>query len=272
MSKSPSHKPCDPATAYYCDSSLGPLTYDEFYSDQSAASRDFYLRCAQRYGGPVLEIGAGTGLVSWPIAKSGHEVVGIDISPRMLSIARSKAIDYDPSIRRRAAFHQANMVEFDLGRRFRTVIVPGRSFQHLLTPREQRDALTCIHQHLEMSGMMIMNLFDPKLEYCLPKAMPPKQTDKINLVTGMTFRHTILSRVTDPQSQTFIETMLLQMLDENHHQIREEKTQWSLRWTFQQEMRYLLELTGFSVERLMSDFVGAGPSYGKEQIWVCRAI
>ena len=51
----------------------------------------FYVQEAARSGGPVLELGCGTGRVTLPIAESGVDIVGLDNSERMLEIARSKA-------------------------------------------------------------------------------------------------------------------------------------------------------------------------------------
>jgi hypothetical protein len=36
-------------------------------------------------------------------------------------------------------------------------------------------------------------------------------------------------------------------------------------------MMYLLELSGFVIEDELSDFRGAGPAYGREQVWVASA-
>lgn len=49
-------------------------------------------RCFGMYGMPrsVVDLGCGTGNIAIPLAKSGFEVYGIDLSPDMLAIARSK--------------------------------------------------------------------------------------------------------------------------------------------------------------------------------------
>lgn len=49
--------------------------------------------------GQVLDAGCGTGNFSLKLARMGYEVTGIDISPDMLDIARSKAIRSGYSIR-----------------------------------------------------------------------------------------------------------------------------------------------------------------------------
>jgi hypothetical protein len=37
-------------------------------------------------------------------------------------------------------------------------------------------------------------------------------------------------------------------------------------------MAWLLELCGFQPVEQWSDFQGAAPAYGKEQVWVARAV
>jgi hypothetical protein len=48
--------------------------------------------------------------------------------------------------------------------------------------------------------------------------------------------------------------------------VRDEEERLELRWIYRYEMHYLLELSGFVVEEELSDFVGAPPTYGREQI------
>ena len=47
---------------------------------------DFYLEEARRSGGPVLELGVGTGRIAVPIAADGIRVIGIDSSRAMLEV------------------------------------------------------------------------------------------------------------------------------------------------------------------------------------------
>lgn len=261
------------AAAYYIDSTLGPGTYDQIYAQNYAEPLAFYVACARKYGGPLLEIGCGTGLVTWAVAKDGHSIVGIDLSARMLDIARVKKHENSPSTNARVDFHVADMVDLQLGRKFKTAIIPGRSFQHLLTPSDQRSALASIHDHLEAGGTLVMNQYDPKLDYCMPDVEAPVGLNEIvEPKSGRKIRRKFLSRTTDPLTQTFTERMLLEVLDTAGVTVSQEETHWSLRWTYAQEMRYLFELTGFHVEHLYSDYSYGEPAYAKEQIWVCRKI
>ena len=49
---------------------------------------DFYVDEAKRSGGPVVELGVGTGRIAIPIAQAGVDVIGVDSSEGMLAVAR----------------------------------------------------------------------------------------------------------------------------------------------------------------------------------------
>src|SRR5436305_4442189 len=51
----------------------------------------FYVDLAIASGGPVLEVGVGSGRIAVPTALAGVEVVGVDLSEAMLDLARAKA-------------------------------------------------------------------------------------------------------------------------------------------------------------------------------------
>ena len=50
-----------------------------------SAAIDWFRAIARRTGGPILELGCGTGRVAIPLAQDGHDVVGLDRSPAMSS-------------------------------------------------------------------------------------------------------------------------------------------------------------------------------------------
>ena len=66
--------------------------YDSVYS-YIRADIPLYTREAVESGGPVLELGVGTGRVAIPTARLGIDVVGIDSSEAMLAVARNKLDD-----------------------------------------------------------------------------------------------------------------------------------------------------------------------------------
>src|SRR5207244_13270823 len=72
-------------------------SYDDFASHYDAwiagFSDDvtFYVDLAHSSGGPIVELGVGTGRVAIPTARAGVPVLGIDASERMLEVCRLNA-------------------------------------------------------------------------------------------------------------------------------------------------------------------------------------
>ena len=119
----------------------------------------FYVQEASRSGGPVLELGCGTGRVTLPIAQSGIDIVGLDNSEGMLEKSESKARP-----RRwawRMDLRMGDMREFSLDRTFPLIIIPFRGFLALLSVEDQVRCLTAIKKHLGPDGRLIFNIFVP---------------------------------------------------------------------------------------------------------------
>src|SRR5215211_6581654 len=81
----------DPRAFYEADS-LHVEVYDALAASTTADSTvgsdiDFYRRLAAETGGPILEVGCGTGRVATALVADGHEVVGVDVSAPMLRVA-----------------------------------------------------------------------------------------------------------------------------------------------------------------------------------------
>lgn len=124
----------------------------------------FFVEQAVGAGGPVLEIGCGTGRILIPTARAGVSIVGLDFSETMLTICNEKLASEPADVRERTRLMQADMREFSLGEKFQLATLPFRPFQHLHTVKEQLDCLACIHRHLEPGGRMILDIFNPSLE------------------------------------------------------------------------------------------------------------
>jgi SAM-dependent methyltransferase len=87
----------------------------------------------------VLEPGCGSGRMLVALADRGLEVVGIDRSPQMVELARKR-------LGGRGEVHEADMTDFDLGRRFDGAVCPINTLLHL-TPEELARHLDCTARH-----------------------------------------------------------------------------------------------------------------------------
>ncbi|MGD8753090.1 MAG: class I SAM-dependent methyltransferase [Anaerolineales bacterium] len=104
-------------------------------------------------GHAVLELACETGRVAIPIARKVIQVVGLDFSPTMLSVASNK-INAINNIR----WVQGDMQSFELGEIFGLVIIPGHAFQNILTPEDQVATLNSIKRYLVSEGTIVIHI------------------------------------------------------------------------------------------------------------------
>jgi len=227
----------------------------------------FYVEEAEKAGSPVLEIGCGTGRVLIPVAEAGIEITGLDASPEMLAILRTKVSALDESVKARIELVEGDMTDFALGRNFSLIMIPCRTFLQLLTVEEQKKALGCIREHLADGGRLIMNFFDPRLDALLDdspitqEAFDPKTENKV--VMRGTACHDFARQLRETEF-TFEEW------DGEGKLISQVHAPLIQRWTYRYEMQHLLELSGFEVKALYGDFERGPFRYGGEQIWMAR--
>jgi SAM-dependent methyltransferase len=257
---------------FYADGGLNVETYDARTAGLPNEI-DWWVREAVAAGGPVLELACGTGRITWPIARAGVKSVGLDISTAMLRAAEVKRRGELPDVSDRVRFVRGDMVDFSLGETFALAIIPFRAFQALLTTRSQRSSLESIYRHLRPGGRLIIDIFDPRLDWLLPERTEPAIPDRPSVthpVTGNSVTIEVLTRRNDPLQQVLAERWRFTETSPTGEILRSEDEILELRWSYRYEMRYLLQLCGFSIERELSDFADAPPAYGREQIWIAE--
>ena len=131
------------------------MYYNLFSSNEDIP---FYLSYAKEFGSPVLDIAAGTGRVSFELARKGFDVVAVENSSMMLEVFREELAKQDTSISNRISIVEGDMRNFALNQKFPLIIIPT-SFGHALTTDEQLSLLRCVHSHLAVNGVFILDLF-----------------------------------------------------------------------------------------------------------------
>ena len=231
----------------------------------------FYVEEAVSSGGPVLELGSGTGRVTLPIAESGVEIVGLESSAEMLKVAeaKSKALGAAGS---RITWTQGDMRDFSLGRDFALVIIPFRAFLSLLSVEEQRSCLRRVREHLAPGGRLVFDIFVPDLEMLTDDGgVPFHFMDVPHPETGQRLVIWHQNRF-DNHSQVNSARTIMEEVDADGEVVRRLYRDYRLRYVHRYEAQHLLELSGFRVEALYGDFdYRPFDETSAEMVWVATA-
>lgn len=221
----------------YDDAFLYDLVHGQFATGDVF---QFFKQVSADYGSPVLELACGTGNILIPLAESGIDIVGLDISDKMLSACRRKADGRDVKVR----VQKGDMRSFDLGRKFPLIIIAGNSFQHLNTIGEITECFDHVKRHLSSDGRLIIEVFNPYVPL-LVREMGKR------FVVG-SFEDHVLTEDANYDAAT-------QKSEFNWHfwhrpSDREKTLSFTMRQFFPQEFDSLFELHGFRIEHKFGDF------------------
>ena len=122
---------------------------------------------AHERGGPVLDVGAGTGRVTLDLARQGFEVVAVDVEEELLAALRERAGDLPVQTA------CADARELALGRRFPLALVPMQSLQLFGGPEGRGRFLRAVREHLETGGLLAMALADALDSFDSEVDVPP---------------------------------------------------------------------------------------------------
>lgn len=129
----------------------GPRLYDELVGRDRSEVREV-LALARRTGGPVLDLAAGSGRLTVPLVRSGHDVVALDSSPDMLGRLRRTA-----PADARVEVVVADMRSFEIERRFALVVL-GATSVSLLDPSGRAALFETVRRHLAPGGVFALSV------------------------------------------------------------------------------------------------------------------
>jgi SAM-dependent methyltransferase len=124
---------------------------------------DLYLALAGRTGDPILELAAGTGRLTVPLAAVGHRVTAVDLDLAMLERGRARAAAAGPATERRIEFIEADLVGLDLpaAGTFHLAFIALNSLFLLATRDAQREAFRTMARHLVPGGLAVADVWLP---------------------------------------------------------------------------------------------------------------
>ena len=136
-----------------------PDLFDLMHPPDPAMER-FFVEEALVGGRRVLELACGSGRFTIPMALAGAAVTGGDLSTTMLERARGAAKERGAAV----DFVELDMRNFDLDRRFDTIIVTTNSILHLHSAEDFAGFFGSVLRHLLPGGRLVFDAFVPNVK------------------------------------------------------------------------------------------------------------
>ncbi|MBC8171271.1 MAG: class I SAM-dependent methyltransferase [Anaerolineae bacterium] len=212
---------------------------------------DFYLELAEEHGGPLLDVGCGTGRVMFPLAEAGYEIHGIDNEPAMLQIAHDQ-LNVAPELRKLVHLHAGDVRDYNMPVKFKLTLVPYNGMMHFHDQETQLAVLRQLRKWTRDDGYLVLDL---------PNAgdvFASQDTEAITL--ERTFLEPETGHMVMQQSVSYLDrvTQLMRITwiyDEitGDGEVKRTFAPLTLYYYFYSEIRLLLALTGFDVVEVYGD-------------------
>ena len=216
----------------------------QLYDDLMADMRDdieLYVSLAGEVGGPVLELGCGTGRCMIPLTRSGYDVVGLDISKPMLSRLELNLRSEPDELRHRAMPVYEDGRFFSLPLRFGMAFTALNSFSHLLTKEDQELFVSNIYAHLRAGGIIVIDVFNPQLKQLMGCGRRIRSAREYQVIDDESPANIAAQTRVVNTSYRLRGTVLAHI-------------EWKQRYTFRFELEHLLEKAGFTILHLWGDY------------------
>lgn len=260
------------------DHYLDPLLYDFEYTDQRDDVEWYCGLAFQRAGGKtILELGAGSGRITIPIAQDGHTIIALDRMPVMLEHLRTKlellaqANEAVPGVieTRVGEMLELPLADASVG----LVIAPFNVLMHLYT---WRDLLACfreVYRVLEPGGVFGFDVLLPDFEWL---RLDPLERHAVTAFEHpRTGERMFYSTNHDYDPDTQICHIRLHYDRNVTGRLRPgidtvETVHLAHRQIFPEELRALLGIVGFEIESQTGDFLDLALTSDVEvQVLVC---
>ncbi|MGZ3376141.1 MAG: class I SAM-dependent methyltransferase [Phenylobacterium sp.] len=148
---------------YYAEKGLSAAFYDTVTAADARLEGDLEIYASLcPPGGTILELGAGTGRLTFGLAERGFSVVGVDIAPAMLAQASAKRAELDPAVARRVELKRGDMTALDLKQTFDLVICPYFTLAHVPRGAAWKNTFATASRHMKPGRLAAFHL--PRLE------------------------------------------------------------------------------------------------------------
>ncbi len=124
---------------------------------------DFIVECFKRYGdikiSEVLDLGCGTGAITFPLRERGYDMTALDLSCDMLSIAMETADEKGISD---ILWLCQDMRSFELYGTVQAAVCTLDGINHLFGVRDLEKCLKLLNNYIEPGGIFVFDVNTPK--------------------------------------------------------------------------------------------------------------
>jgi SAM-dependent methyltransferase len=233
--------------------------YDEFarYYDviheELTDDIDFVLSLAEKIGGPILELGCGTGRLAIPLARAGYRVTGLDNSTEMLAFAKHKLSSQTEIVKERARLLVGDMRRFELDDQFALAVISYNTFMHL-DRKGAEESLRCVRDHLSSDGWLLIDGLNPfALKDISTTNIPELERELLDQVTGNIIRQFSCSSL-EEETQELNITWTYEIVQASGSSVRRFVVDSTFYYLFPHQAEILLSSAGFGLEALYGDY------------------
>lgn len=229
----------------------------DLFTDPQTADVDWYVERAREEGGPIAELGAGSGRITVPMARAGVEVHAVDISAPMLARLDQRLQGEAEAVIARVSPVEADMRTFGEDGAYQQVFLPYRSFLHMATAQDRHQCLWNAWRILTPGGRLALNFFHPELGVLQrasgDRAMAWWQVGEHEDADGTVVRCHQQSRL---DLLNKVVHMRFRWTEEHDDEARVVEEGFTAGLVFRDELVLHLELAGFAIDEVRGDFEG----------------
>ena len=220
--------------------------YDLIYKDKDYQSEcDFVEEIIKKYSEKtkrILDVGCGSGGHAIPLAKSGYDVVGFDLSEAMIGRAKKKA---EKEKITNLNLHVMDLHDFQLDDKFDACIAMFAVMGYITENSDIAKALSNIHRHLKHEGIFIFDVWNG---LAVMRILPEQRLKEIENDEVKIIRVAVPNlRSFDHICEVNYKLLILSKEDNTFNEINEKHI---VRFYFPKEISYYLEDAGFEVLKI----------------------
>lgn len=243
-----------------------------FWSDSDPAAKpslDFYLNCCRASGGPVVELGVGSGRIAVEVACAGIRVIGVDISSAMLEKCREKAKLF--GVEKLIDLRFGKIQNFSNPEKVPLVILPFRTLGHLLSKPDRLSTFQNVYKILLPGGRFVFDHYIFNKEWAKNHdGIPLPMGEYLDNDTGIKTQVWDIYHY-DYNTQMIKCEIVIEQITLMGTVLSRETNLLIFSWIIPEEVKELAIKSGFQVEHFYGSFNhDFFDSTSKDQVWILQ--